>query len=44
MITVLDFRSELWSGYKHVGVFLEKLDGGVQPASQNPYLSYDQNS
>ena len=25
------------------GVLPEKLDGGVQPASQNPYPIYDQN-
>ena len=44
MITVLDFGSELLSGFKHVGLLLEKLGGGVQPASQNPYLSYGQNN
>ena len=25
------------------GVLLQKLGGGVQPASQNPYPIYDQN-
>lgn len=25
------------------GAYLEKLGGGIWPASQNPYLVYDQN-
>ena len=37
---ILQDSIKVWAG---VGVLPEKLGGGVQPASQNPYPVYDQN-